>query len=318
MRKSGPRVRISAQLVDATSGSHIWAERYDLELTELFAIQDEIAERVAGAIEPELLKTEGAQAAARHTGNMTAWDLVRRGTWHFHQVTRENHLRARELFREACKLDPELPEAHIWLARVSGGVVPYGWAENPALELQEGMQAALKAVYLDERNPYSHYAFAIVSIFSGQLEQAIRASRKAIEISPSFALGHLGLGMALLFSGSASGAIAPLEHGLRLSPYDPQNFVWFNMLALARLFAERGEAALEAAIRALQVRPNWWTTLEILACCYAKLDRWDEARNCTRDMGKVEKQPGDVLAVLRAKNPNWMEQMSGALRKASE
>lgn len=318
LRKSGERVRISAQLVDATSGSHIWAERYDLELTELFAIQDEIAERVAGAIEPELLKTEGAQAAARHTGNMTAWDLVRRGTWHFHQVTRENHLKARELFREACKLDPELPEAHIWLARVSGGVVPYGWAENPALELQEGMQAALKAIYLDERSPYSHYAFAIVSIFSGQLEQAIRAARKAIEISPSFALGHLGLGMALLFSGRASEASAPLEHGLRLSPYDPQNFVWFNMLALARLFAGNTEAGVEGAIRALQVRPNWWTSLEVLTCCYAKLDRWDEARNCAHDMGKVEKPPGDVLAVLRAKNPNWTAQMNEALRKASE
>ena len=87
VRKSGQQVRISAQLVDATSGKHIWAERYDLELTDVFAIQDEIAERVAGAIEPELLKTEGAQAVARHTGNMTAWDLVRRGTWHFHQVT---------------------------------------------------------------------------------------------------------------------------------------------------------------------------------------------------------------------------------------
>jgi TolB-like protein len=318
VRKSGQRARISAQLVDASSGNHIWAERYDLELTELFAIQDEIAERVAGATEPELLKTEGAQAASRHTGNMTAWDLVRRGTWHFHQVTRENHLRARDLFREACRLDPELPEAHIWLARVSAGIVPYGWTDNPDVERQEGMQAALKSVYLDERNPYSHYALAIVSIFSGELEQAIRAARKAIEISPSFALGHLGLGMALLFSGRASEAIASLEHGLRLSPYDPQNFVWFNMLALARLFAGNPDTALEAAIRALQVRPHWWTTLEVLTCCYVKLGRWDEARNCTRDMGKVEKQPGDVLAVLRSKNSNWTTQINDALREASE
>ena len=162
VRRSGQQIRISAQLVDATSGKQIWAERYDLELTEVFAIQDEIAERVAGAIEPELLKTEGAQAAARHTGNMTAWDLVRQGTWHFHQVTRENHLKARELFRQACKLDPELPEAHLWLGRVSAGVVPYGWSDNTVADLQEGMQAALKAVQLDERNPYSHYALAIV------------------------------------------------------------------------------------------------------------------------------------------------------------
>jgi tetratricopeptide (TPR) repeat protein len=233
-------------------------------------------------------------------------------------VTRENHLKARELFREACSLDPELPEAHIWLARVSAGVVPYGWAEDPALELQEGMQAALKAIYLDDRNPYSHYAFAIVSIFSGQLEQAIRAARKAIELSPSFALGHLGLGMAQLFSGRASEAIAPLEHGIRLSPHDPQHFVWFNMLALARLFTARADEALEAAIRALQVRPDWWMTLEVLTCCYGALDRWDEARTCARDMSKVEKLPGDVLAVLRTKNLDWTAQMQRAVRKASE
>lgn len=198
VRKSGQHVRISAQLVDATSGNQIWAERYDLELTELFAIQDAIAERVTGAIEPELLRTEGAQAVARHTGNMTAWDLVRRGTWHFHQVTHEDHLRARELFRQASRLDPELPEAHLWLGRVSAGVVAYGWSDNPIADLQEGLKAALQAVQLDERNPYSHYALAMVGVYSDRLEQAIGAARKAIEISPSLALGHLVLGMALL------------------------------------------------------------------------------------------------------------------------
>ena len=124
--------------------------------------------------------------------------------------------------------------------------------------------------------------------------------------------------MALLFSGRASEAIAPLEHGIRLSPHDPQHFVWFNMLALARLFTGRTDGALEAAIRALQVRPDWWTTLEVLTCCYAALDRWDEARGCARDMGRVEKLPGDVLAVLRAKNPDWTAQIQDALRKASE
>jgi TolB-like protein len=317
VRKSGGRVRISAQLVDAASGNHIWAERYDLEMTEVFAIQDEIAERVAGAIEPELLKTEGAQAAARHTGNITAWDLVRRGTWHFHQVTRENHLKARELFRQASKLDPELPEAHIWVARVSAGVVPYGWSEDPVADLQEGTEAALKAVHLDERNPYSHYALAIVSVFAERFEQAIRAAEKAIKISPSFALGHFVLGMALLFSGRASEGVAPLEYGLRLSPYDSQNFVWFNVLALARLFGGRAAPALEAALQASQVRPNWWTTLEVLVCCYSALDKWDEARRCAREMSKVVKQPGDVLAPLKAHNPSWAKQMCDALRRAS-
>jgi len=317
VRRSGQQIRISAQLVDATTGKHIWAERYDLELADVFAIQDEIAERVAGAIEPELLKTEGVQAAARHTGNMTAWDLVRRGTWHFHQVTRENHLKARDLFRQACKLDPDLPEAHLWLGRVSAGVVPYGWSENPVADLREGMEAALKAVQLDERNPYTHYALAIVSAFADRLDQSISAARKAIEISPSFALGHLVLGMALLFSGRAAEAIAPLEYGLRLSPYDPQNFVWFNLLALARLFSGRAEAGLEAAARALQVRPNWWTSLEVLVCCYATLGKWDEARRCAQQMTAVTKHPGDVLAPLKSHNPVWAEQMDSALQRSS-
>ena len=129
VRKSDQHVRIAAQLTEVGSGTHVWAERYDLELTELFAIQDEIAERVAGALEPELGKTELVLAAARHTGNMTAWDLVRRGTWHFHQVTRENHFNARELFRQACKLDPELPEAYLWVGRANAGMVAYGWCE---------------------------------------------------------------------------------------------------------------------------------------------------------------------------------------------
>jgi len=315
VRRSAQRVRISAQLIDA-AGNHIWAERYDLEMTELFAVQDDIAERVAGAIEPELLKSEGAQAVARHTGNMTAWDLVRRGTWHFHQVTRENHLKARELFRQACKLDPDLPEANIWLARVSAGVVPYGWSDNPTADLQEGTNAALTAIRLDERSVYSHYALAIVSVIAGRFDQSISAARKAIEISPSFALGHLVLGMALLFSGRAAEAIPPLEHGLRLSPYDPQNFVWFNMLALARLFSGHAETALEAAGRALRVRPDWRTSLEVLVCCHAALEQWDDARRCARDMAGLTKQAGDIIAPLRANNPHWATQMQDALIRA--
>jgi TolB-like protein len=291
LRSSGARIRISAQLVEAASGTHVWAERYDLERTELFAIQDEIAERVAGAIEPELLKSEGALAAARHTGNMTAWDLVRRGTWHFHQVTRENHLRARELFRESARLDPDLPEAHIWIARVSAGIVPYGWSSDPAADLREGTDAALRAIHLDERNPYAHYALAIISIFAGRSEQAIRAAEKATDLSPSFALGHLGLGMALLYSGKAEAAVAPLGRGLELSPYDPQNFVWFNVLALARLFSGNADAALEAALRGAKVRPNWPTTLEVLICCYEALGRIDDARRTAHELAAVPALP---------------------------
>lgn len=309
LRKSDQHMRISAQLSDVTTGSTIWAERYDLELTEVFAIQDEIAERVAGAIEPELLKSEGAQAAARHTGNMTAWDLVRQGTWHFHQIVRSGHEHARELFRKACELDPGLPEAHIWLARVNAGIIAYGWSDDRDADTREGVTAALTAIGLDERNPYTHYGLAIVSTFAGHLDQAIRAAQKAIEVVPTFALGHYVLGMARLFNGEPVAAIRALEYGVKLSPYDPHMFVWFNMLAVAQLLSGEPARARDSSLRALDIRPGWPRTFEILACCHAALGDLDEARKWSRQFHLLGSEAGDILAPLRQRNPHFADQL---------
>jgi TolB-like protein/Flp pilus assembly protein TadD len=314
VRKSGQAVRISASLVEANAGTQIWAERYDLTMTEVFAIQDEIAERVVGAIEPELLKTEANLAAARHTGNMTAWDLVRRGIWNFHQVTRPTHFAARDLFREACRLDPQLPEAHIWRARVTNGVLSYGWSEDRATDLQEGLQAALRGIYLDEKNPYGHYALATVSVFLNA-EQAILAAEKAIELSPGFALGHFALGLAQLSSGRAAGAIVPFQRGLKLSPHDSQNLAWFNLLAMAQLFAGDTDAALQTALRALAARPDWRPTLETLACCSIATGKWDEARRYVQE-ADLKGAVGDSLWPLRNAVPQWRDQMRKRLQEA--
>lgn len=315
VRRSGDRLRVSAQLVEATSASQVWAERYDMKLEEVFAVQDAIAERVAGAIEPELLKTASLPAAARHTGNITAWEIVRQGTWHFHHVGQQSHLMARELFREACRLDPELAEGHLWLGRVSAGLVAYGWSEHPYEDIREGLDAALAAVRLDEKNPYSHYALAICSAYSNAPEQAVLAAERAIEISPSFALGHLVLGMAQLFRGSAPSAIAPLEHGLMLSANDPQNFVWLNFLALAHLFAGDGVKALATALRARKVRPAWRPVHETLACCYAAVGRLAEARSSRELMSEMENPSGDALEPLRQRNSYWQERLAELLKQ---
>src|SRR6266498_4086347 len=250
VRKSANRIRITAQLIDANTGAHIWAERYDRDLSDVFAVQDEITECVAGAIEPELLKSEGRAAISR-TENLNAWDLVRQGMWHFHQVRRENAFRARELFRQAIQLDSKMPEAHLWLGRVTGSLLAYGWSNDRANDLREGSEAALKAVELDERNPYAHYALAVTSVFAGAVERAIRAAETAIALSPSFALGYMVLGFARLNAGRAVEAIDSYEHGLRLTPFDPQNFEWLRCLAVAQYFAGNPEAALQVATRAL-------------------------------------------------------------------
>jgi adenylate cyclase len=316
VRKAGTRVRITAQLVDAISGHHVWAERYDRDLVDIFSVQDEITERVAGAIEPEVLKIESGRVAIRSTTSLSAWDLVRQGTWHFHQVTPVGHARARQLFREAIKLDAKLPDSHIWLARVSAGIVAFGWSDRPQDDLREGLHAAHVAIQLDEKDPYSHYALAIISVFSDALEQAVRAAEEAVKISPSFALGHFVLGASRLFSGNAADAIGSTERGLRLNPYDPQNFVWLQLLALAFYFADQKEKALQTAIRASKIRPTWLPALETLALCYASLDRVEEAGECVKQMRELEKPKGDLLALLKTHNPRWTEIMATMLRKA--
>lgn len=315
VRKAGNRVRIAAQLIDASSGHHVWAERYDRDLVDIFSVQDEITERVAGAIEPEMLKIEGGRVATRAATNLNAWDLVRQGTWHFHQVTPAGHSRARELFREAIKLDPKLPDGYIWLARVSAGLVAYGWTDRPPDDLREGLRAAQVAIQIDERNPYSHYGLAIVSAYSDMLDQATRAAEEAVEISPSFALGYFVLGLGRLFSGNPSAAIIAFERGLRLNPYDPQNFVWFYLLALSFYFAGQTDKALQTAIRSSDIRPTWLPGVEMLALCYATLDRPDEARACIKQMHELEKPKRDLIAPLKAHNPTWSESMAKMLRK---
>jgi TolB-like protein len=317
VRKSAQRVRVTAQLVDASSGIQIWTERFDRELAEIFSVQDEIAEKVAGAIEPELLKHEGGQAAQRATGSLTAWNLVRQGTWYFHQLTEATHLRSRALFREAVRLDPQFPEAHMWLSRAGTSIVSYGWAEDEPAEMKEAMEAGIRAVQLDEKDAYTQYAMAMAHIFSCSMESAIRFAQKTIDLSPSFALGHLVLGMARLYSGCAAKAVEPLEHGLRLNPYDPQNFHWFRILALAHYFSGQNEPAIQAALKALNVRPSWPFTLETVAVCYAALDRLPDAKECIDRMQRLPGPKTDPIAPMKALNPDWAEHLSAMLRKAT-
>ena len=317
VRKVANKVRVTAQLSDTISGHHIWVERYDRDLVDIFDVQDEITQRVAGAIEPEVLKIEGERVLSRGATNLSAWDLVRQGTWYFHRVTPADHKRAQKLFREATKINSKIPDPHIWLARVNAGLVAFGWSENPPNDLREGLQAARLAIQLDEKDPYSQYALAIISVFNDALDQAIRAAEEAVEISPSFALGYFVLGVGRLFSGNALGAINSFKRALRLNPYDPQNFVFIQLQALAYYFAGNHEKALQAAIRASKIRPEWLPTLETLAVCYATLDLMEDARACVTQMLEIEKPKGDLLALLKKHNPKWDETITAMLRKAS-
>ncbi|MEA2919439.1 MAG: hypothetical protein QOJ15_11520 [Bradyrhizobium sp.] len=317
VRHSAERLRISAQLIDTKDGTHLWAERYDLALADVFAIQDEIAERVVAAIEPELLKSESRLAITRHTGNMTAWDLVRQGMWHFHKVTREGHRAARELFRHACAIDPDLPEAHSWLGRVSAGIIAYGWSDDPIADGREGTNVATRAIALDPRDPYSHYAFAIVSCYAGSANTAALAAQTAINLNPSFALGHLVLGMARLFDGDSLHAITALKHGLKLNPNDPQNVAWYILLAYAQLLTRDHDEALNSASRALAIRPVFAPTFEVLACCTAALGRLHDARRWVARIKEADSPHRHFIAPMRQNQPEYDGRIAQLLKDAS-
>jgi adenylate cyclase len=124
-RRSGDRVRTTAQLIDTETGRHLWADRYDSDLADLFAVQDEIVERILGAIELEILKLETARARGKTTDSLTAWDLVLRSMWHFPQVTEAGNRQARELFHQAISVSPSLAEGHIWLGRCNAGRIAH-------------------------------------------------------------------------------------------------------------------------------------------------------------------------------------------------
>jgi TolB-like protein len=318
VRRSGARARISARLVEAPSGMCLWAEQYDVGDSGLLEVQDVIAQQVAAAIEPELLKSSGSLAARRRSGNVTAWDLVAQGSWFFHHVTRPTHLRARELFRQASRIDPELVEAQLWIGRVNAGLVAYGWSHDPAADLREGRAAALEAVQLDEKNPYAHYSLAIVSNYADDFALALRSADKAIELSPSFALGHLVRGMAALFAGQAAGAARSLEHGLELNRYDPQNFVWYTLLALALLFDKRPESALEHAVAALKVRPTWRLALRVAAAASAASGRAADASDWLRQWSQMPAGADNVLQPLWRHNPGWAQRVESLLETLSD
>ncbi|WP_367066006.1 winged helix-turn-helix domain-containing protein [Oryzisolibacter sp. LB2S] len=315
VRRSGERIRVAVALSDVPSAKQIWAERFEFALTDMFAVQDRIVEQVAGAMEPELLRREACVALARRPGaSVTAWDLVRQGTLAFHQVARESHLRARTLFREAIARDPDLAQAHVWLARVSAGIVAYGWSADSRADTQEGLAAAFAAIRCDERSPYAHYALAIVSAYADEPAQAVRAATRALELNPSFALGHLVLGMGHLFAGHPREAIGALEHGLGLNAYDPQNFVWYNLLAFARYFAGAFEAALHAAERAWDIRPTWRPALELMACCHLALGDQRAAMQCAVRMLSLPAPTDCLLVPLDRGYPRWRERMDAALQ----
>ena len=317
VRKAGNRVRITAQLIEAANGAHIWSERYDRDLADTFAVQDEITESVVGAIEPELLQFEHQRAAHKNPESMNAWDHCMRGLWRFHKFNAEDCARAERLMRRATELDPELALAHTGLSRIATQKIVFEWGENADLDLRTSHTAARRAVELDDKDPYAHYALFWPSLLLREHETAIAETQKAIDRTPNLALAYLGLGVGRVFAGRFEQAADPFKRGMRLSPHEPLTFFFCNYVALAEFHQERYDEAAAIARMGIGIRPTH-VLYRTLAACYGQLGRAEDARLALAEMHRI--MPPNAMKlfemVIPYANPAHRLQFLDGLNKA--
>ena len=297
VRKVGERVRISAQLAEGTSGRQLWAKRYDRELSDIFAMQDEITETIIGAVEPELGKVERRRSAGKRPDNLDAWDLYQRGMSHLYEYTKDDLQRARQYFAQAIARDPQLGPAHSGLAETYYYEGVYGFADSISDNREKALAPALRAVALDAEDAGAHCTLGRAYYMRREYDAAFRELKTALELNPSLALAHYGLGATLVFSGRAEEGIPHLTAAIRLSPHDPNMGSFLVRLADAAYFLKRYEEAAEWARRALQ-QPNFqWSRYTVLIAALAQLGRLDEARNCIQQL--QVKRPNTSIAFVR-------------------
>ena len=255
VRRAGSRLRITAQLIDAMEDSHLWAERYDQQLEDIFDVQDEVVRAIISAIEPQLLSSERNRALRKPPESLDAWENYQRGLWHTFRYKPEERNLALSLFERAIELDPHFASAHAGLAFALYVYILLGGSPDSAADLERSYSSASMAITLDENDPLAHAALCRVYLLQAKPEMATLAADKAILLSPNFAMAHFGRGHSLWHAGRAVEAIPCFDAAMRLSPHDP--LMWAYMASKAVALVLRGE--LNEAIawsRRAQQQPN--------------------------------------------------------------
>ena len=318
VRKAGDRVRINVQLIDAPTGHHVWAERYDRELRDLFALQDEITEALTGWLGPELWQAEQKRAVRREPRNLDAWDCVQRGFWHHWTLSRKDNTKARGFFERAVELDPQLVMAFYGLTSTHYLDIFYQWTDSWEQSVAEMVRVAERGAALDEKDAFGQLALGAAYSVTGPQDKMIAALELAIEFNPSLALAYGILGNFLATVQRPGDAIAVLEKGMRLSPRDPFLSAFLSGVALAHFAAGRYEDAVDWARRSLRRRTDWIDPHHVLAASYAHLGRLEEARTAWEDALRL--QPGFSLdtyeLMLASADPDFAERYLAGLRKA--
>ena len=293
VRKGGDRVRITAQLNQVSTGSHIWAERYDRSLEDVFAVQDEITEAIVAAIEPQIYAAENFRAQRKAPNSMDAWDLVMRALSHYWRVTRPDHLVAQALLEKATAIDPNYGQALGVLAASHTFGAHMGWAETaPAIALAE--QAALAAIRTDSEDPWAHHALGSVHLHRRRFDDCLAEFELALLLNPNFSLAQGYYGLALAYCGRWEDASTAVGRALRLSPRDPYAAIYCGIAAYAHYVGRNYDEAMRFAREGVRQRGDFVGAHRVLTAAAGMAGRDDVAALALRELRRA--QPNVSLA----------------------
>jgi TolB-like protein/class 3 adenylate cyclase len=288
VRKAGGRVRITAQLIDAESGTHLWADRFDGSLEDVFNLQDEVAVSVAGIIEPTLQAAEIRRSYGRPTNDLRAYDLYLQALPHWISWEKGRIIKGLDLLGRAIELDPHFGSALALAGWCRVQLDTNGWADDAESNRHIGLELARQALQAGADNPTALGGAAFVlARFGGDINAAISLIDRSLGLNPSFALGWFWSGTLRLYAGETDLAIEHVERSLRLSPQDLMTARSLTLIAYAHFFARRFDRALSMLLVSLEEFPTWAGPHRFLAACYAHMGRLQEARETVRRLRAI-------------------------------
>ncbi len=300
VRRSGEHVRITAQLNDVATGSHIWAERYDRLLSDVFAVQDEITEAIVAAIEPQIYAAENFRAQRKPPSSMDAWDLVMRALSHFWRVTRQDNVVAQALLEKATSIDPDYGQALGVLAASYTFSGHMGWEDlDHVVPMAE--RAALAAILADSEDPWAHWALGCARLFQRRFDDSLAAFELALRLNPNFSLAQGYYGLALSYCGRWEDASVAAGRALRLSPRDPYAAIYCGIAAYAQFVGRNYSAAMRLARDGIRQRTDFVGAHRVLTAAASMAGEDAVARAALRELRRA--QPNISLAWIAEQMP---------------
>jgi TolB-like protein/Tfp pilus assembly protein PilF len=300
VRKEGERVRITAQLIDVATGSHIWAERYDRDIADVFAVQDEITEAIVAAIEPQLYAAENFRAQRKPPGSMDAWDLVMRGLSYYWRLTRQDNVVAQALLEKAIAIDPNYGQALGVLAASHTFGAHMGWTEMSAV-VPIAERAALAAIRADSEDPWAHHALGNVHLFTRRFDDSLAEFELALKLNPNFSLAQAYYALTLSYCGRWQEADLAARRALRLSPRDPFSALFYGIASYAQFSGRNYDEAMRLARESIRQRADFVGGHRVLTSAAGMAGRADIATAALKELRRA--QPNISMAWLANQMP---------------